>query len=106
MIESDMPAEARLAAAARIETIRTEKSLKTEGLKNRIAAEKDRQPIAVSRLMTEIKKVMTPHTVIVDDCWTSSAMLRQVLDLTEHNTFFRARKGGSIRGQGCPWHSG
>ena len=49
----------------------------------------------------EIKEAMTPDTVIVDECWSSSGMLRQVLDLSKPKTFFRARKGGSI-GWGLP----
>jgi benzoylformate decarboxylase len=51
--------------------------------------------------MTEIKDVTTSDTVIVDDCWSSSGMLRQVLDLAKPKTFFRSRKGGSI-GWGLP----
>jgi benzoylformate decarboxylase len=51
--------------------------------------------------MMEIRAAMTPDTVIVDECWSSSGMLRQVLDLTKHKTFFRSRKGGSI-GWGLP----
>ena len=44
---------------------------------------------------------MTPDTVIVDECWSASGMLRQILDLTTHKTFFRSRQGGSI-GWGLP----
>jgi len=42
---------------------------------------------------------MSPDTVIVDECWSSSGMLRQVLDLRKSKTFFRSR--GSI-GWGLP----
>jgi len=39
--------------------------------------------------------------LIVDDCWSSSGVLRRVLDLDTPKTFFRSRKGGSI-GWGLP----
>ena len=86
---------------ARADEIAAEKTKINAQLEQQIEAEWDHSPISISRLMTEIKKVVTPDTVIVDDCWSSSGMLRQILDLTEHNSFFRARKGGSI-GWGLP----
>jgi benzoylformate decarboxylase len=70
-------------------------------LEGRWAAEHDRMPIAVSRLMTELAQVVTPETLVVDDCWTSSATLRQALKPTRARSYFRARKGGSI-GWGLP----
>jgi len=101
MLENQMPSDKSTAASERINTIVCQKGQQTDRLRKQIDAEMDRQSIAISRLMTDLKKVVGPDTVIVDDCWTSSAMLRQVLDLTESNTFFRARNGGSI-GSGPP----
>jgi benzoylformate decarboxylase len=101
MAEATLSTEDRKAVAARIDTISAQKKQQTEGLKKQIDAEKDRQPIAVSRLMAELKSVVTKETVVVDDCWSSSAMLRGILDLTKPATFFRARNGGSI-GSGLP----
>jgi benzoylformate decarboxylase len=85
----------------RVKEIAQEKSRLNDQLKIQIEKEKDRVPISISRLMTEIKDAVTADTVIVDDCWSSSGMLRQVLDLAKPKTFFRSRKGGSI-GWGLP----
>jgi benzoylformate decarboxylase len=100
-IKKDRPSNARKEATSRAKEIATEKSELYDQLKRQAEEEKDRVPISISRLMTEIKKAMTPDTVIVDDCWSSSAMLRQTLDLSEPKTFYRAREGGSI-GWGLP----
>jgi benzoylformate decarboxylase len=105
MLEADMSAEVRREVAVRIKDVSSQKYQQTNRLIKQIESEKDRQPLSISRLMADLKKVVTPDTVIVDDCWSSSAMLRQVLDLTEPNTFFRARKGGSI-GSGLPMSLG
>ena len=70
-------------------------------LEKLIEDEKENSPIAVSRLMKEIDNLFTENTVIVDDCWSSSQMLRQVVNLSNAGQFIRARKGGSI-GWGLP----
>jgi benzoylformate decarboxylase len=101
LIESEMPSTVRQGARRRAEEIGQEKVKLKEKLKNQIEDERECVPISISRLMMEIKEVMTPDTVIVDECWSSSGMLRQVLDLSKPKTFFRARKGGSI-GWGLP----
>ncbi len=54
-----------------------------------------------SRLMAEIAALVTPDTVIVDDCWSSSSTLRQIVAPSRARSYFRARKGGSI-GWGLP----
>jgi benzoylformate decarboxylase len=51
--------------------------------------------------MAEIRAVSIPGTVIVDDCWSSSATLRQVLEPSSPGSYLRGRKGGSI-GWGLP----
>jgi benzoylformate decarboxylase len=81
-----------------IEKLKTEKN---NNLLKQIEAENSNTPIAVSRLMKEIDKLTDKKTVIVDDCWSSSQMLRQMVNLSEAGQFFRARKGGSI-GWGLP----
>jgi benzoylformate decarboxylase len=100
-IESEMPSMARQDAKQRIQEIEQEKSRLNEKLKKQMENEKESMPIPISRLMMEIKEAMTPDTVVVDECWSASGMLRQVLDLAKPKTFFRARKGGSI-GWGLP----
>jgi len=101
LIDKGMSPKGREEAKARAKAIAQEKSKLESQLKVQIENEKDLMPISISRLMTEIRDTMTPGTVIVDECWSSSGMLRQVLDLTRSKTFFRSRKGGSI-GWGLP----
>jgi benzoylformate decarboxylase len=90
----DQAAERRAAAAL-------EKAAGDEALQARISAEKDLTPISISRLMTEIAAVTTPDTVIVDECWSSSGTLRQILRPSLPGSYLRSRKGGSI-GWGIP----
>jgi benzoylformate decarboxylase len=101
LIERGVSPKGREEAKARAKEIGQEKSRLEQQLKIQIENEKGRVPISISRLMTEIRDAMTPDTVIVDECWSSSGMLRQVLDLAKPKTFFRSRKGGSI-GWGLP----
>jgi benzoylformate decarboxylase len=85
----------------RKEEIEKQKTEKNNVLKKQIEAENNSTPIAVSRLMKEIDSITDDNTIIVDDCWSSSQMLRQVVDLKNAGQFIRARKGGSI-GWGLP----
>jgi benzoylformate decarboxylase len=101
LMERGMPPKGREEARGRAKEIAQEKSTLEHQLKIQIENERNRVPISISRLMTEIREAMTPDTVIVDECWSSSGMLRQILDLTKSKTFFRSRKGGSI-GWGLP----
>jgi len=100
-IENGIPSIMAGETKKRGKEIAQEKSELDKRLKNQIENERVLMPIAISRLMKEIREAMTPGTVVVDDCWTSSGMLRQVLDLKDPKTFFRARQGGSI-GWGLP----
>jgi len=101
LIEKRGPSRVREKAKDRAKEIAQEKSQLEHQLSIQIGKERDSVPISISRLTTEIKDAMTPNTVIVDECWSSSGMLRQVLDLKKPKTFFRSRKGGSI-GWGFP----
>jgi benzoylformate decarboxylase len=101
LIERGVSPKGREEAKGRAKEIAQEKSKLEQQLKIQIENEKDRVPISISRLMAEIRDAMTPDTVIVDECWSSSGMLRQVLDPRKSKTFFRSRKGGSI-GWGLP----
>ncbi len=100
-LETRMRAEAKEAAKARAKEIAEEKLRAANRLKKQIEKEKENVPISISRLMSEIKKTITRDTLIVDECWSSSRMLRQILDLSAHKQFFRSRRGGSI-GWGLP----
>jgi benzoylformate decarboxylase len=101
LIERGMSQKEREEAERRAKEIALEKSKLVSQLKMQIEHEKDRVPISISRLMAEIRDAMSPGAIIVDECWSSSGMLRQVLDLTKSKAFFRSRKGGSI-GWGLP----
>jgi benzoylformate decarboxylase len=101
LIERGMSPRGREEAKGRASEIAQEKSERKRQVNRQIESERDRVPISVSRLMTEIRDTMSPETVIVDECWSSSGMLREVLDLKKSKAFFRSRKGGSI-GWGLP----
>jgi benzoylformate decarboxylase len=100
-LEVVLTAEAHGAARRRAAEAAMEKVEARAAAEARWAAERDCCPISISRLMAEIAGVQTSDTVIVDDCWTSSGVLRQTLDLNRPRSYFRARKGGSI-GWGLP----
>jgi benzoylformate decarboxylase len=101
MLETGISAIAHDAARMRVNRISSEKRHSIDQFNAMAESERNRTPMAVSRLMTEIRDAITPDTVIVDDCWSSSATLRKSVALSRPKTFFRARKGGSI-GWGLP----
>lgn len=100
-LQRRMSTEVKEAAKARVERIAREKAAITAAFLKQAAAEKDNVPISVSRLMQDLKDVVTAGTIIVDDCWSSSGILRRTLDFQEPCSFLRARGGGSI-GWGLP----
>jgi len=94
-------AEARDRVSRRITSIADEKAAGLAGLRAQWAKQHDATPISVPRLMSEVAAVITPDTVVVDDCWSSSATLRQMVAPSRPKSYFRSRKGGSI-GWGLP----
>ncbi len=105
LLEKELPEEIKENIEKRKENTGNQKACMNNNLENQIVAEKEKCPIAVSRLMKEIAKLTTEKTVIVDDCWSSSQMLRQVVNFSKAGQFIRARKGGSI-GWGLPGSMG
>ena len=101
MIEEEMSAKERDEVRNRAKEIGEEKARLKDQLKVQVENERDRTPISISRLMTEIRNAMPRDAVVVDECWSSSGVLRKVIEMTEPKTFFRARKGGSM-GWGLP----
>ena len=95
-LEKKLPEKIKENIAKRKQEIENQKNEKIKNLENRLESEKNHKPIAVSRLMKEIANLTTENTVIVDDCWSSSQMLRQVVNFSKAGQFIRARKGGSI----------
>ncbi len=100
-LEAALSPDARERARQRSAEIARQKAEMDAALEARRAKERDSLPVSVSRLMTEIAETITPSTVVVDDCWSSSGALRQVLAPSSPKTYFRSRKGGSI-GWGLP----
>ena len=100
-MEKRLTEEQREIIKNRTKKIKDEKHEIISRLDRRVKEEYDNSPVSVSRLMKEIDGITEKDTVIVDDCWSSSQMLRQIVDLSEAGQFIRARKGGSI-GWGLP----
>ena len=99
-LRKGMPAKAREAAENRAQQIAKEKKEITEAFVEKARQEKDHVPIAPSRLMQELRDSLKLGTVIVDDCWSCSSILRRTIDFKEPQSFQRTR-GGSI-GWGMP----
>jgi benzoylformate decarboxylase len=100
-LDEALDAEARRGTLERTQVVAAEKAAALAESRARWEEERDAKPIAVSRLMTEIAAVTTADTVIVDDCWSSSRALRQIVGLNRPGSYLRGRKGGSI-GWGLP----
>ena len=88
-------------ALARTAAIGAETAAARAALEEKISREKDREPIAVTALMDAVRACVSPDTLVVDDCWSSSGMLRSILELEREDTLYRPRNGGSI-GFGLP----
>jgi benzoylformate decarboxylase len=101
MIERQMSSNEREEARNRAKEIAKEKARLKDRFNVQVEKERDRVPISISRLMTEIRDAMPRGAVVVDECWSSSGVLRKVIEMSEPKTFFRARKGGSL-GWGLP----
>jgi benzoylformate decarboxylase len=99
-LRKSMPARARKAAETRAQQIAKEKQKFTEVFVDKARQERDHVPIAPSRLMQELRDSLKPGTMIVDDCWSCSPILRRTIDFKEPQSFQRTR-GGSI-GWGMP----
>lgn len=60
----------------------------------------DARPIAVPRLMSELRDALPPGAIVCDEAITSSGALHRYLDFTEPGSIFAARGGGL--GPGLP----
>ncbi len=101
ILEKELPESVKEETEKRRENIEKQKAEKTKNIEELIEAEKDNCPISVTKLMKDISGLVDEDTIVVDDCWSSSGMLRQVVDFKYAGQFIRARKGGSI-GWGLP----
>ncbi len=100
-LAASLSPEARQGRKRRARDLGREKAASEASWQAGWETEQDQIPISISRLMMEIKTLMGPNTVIVDECWSSSPALRRILPLTDAKSFYRSRKGGSI-GWGLP----
>jgi len=101
ILKEEMPKDAQSEARVRTKNIAAEKEGLSKAFLNKADQEKNNVPISPSRLMQELKNIIKPGTLVVDDCWTCSATLQQMLGFNEPKSFQRAREGGSI-GWGMP----
>jgi benzoylformate decarboxylase len=85
--------EGRDQARQRSEGIAREKEKANEAFLEKARQERDRVPVAVSRLMQELRDSLQPGTRIVDDCWSCSPVLRRSIDFTETKSYQRIRDG-------------
>jgi benzoylformate decarboxylase len=90
----------KLATARRLE-IAALKSKEDQLFTEKANAEMNSYPISPYRLMRAIRDNLRPGTLIVDDCWSISAILRRTLAFSEPGSYQRSRNGGSI-GWGLP----
>jgi len=88
-------------ARSRIQTISLEKQTQEKDFAEKVNREKETVPISATRIIQEIRDTIKPGTLIVDDCWSYSGILRRMLPLNELKSYQRARGGGSI-GAGLP----
>ena len=92
---------ARAAVGERTALVAAEKQAMTAGLARDVATRWDAEPIAVERVMAELRDAVPPGTRIVDDCWSYSAILRRTIPFSAPGEYQRSRHGGSI-GEGLP----
>jgi len=90
----------KLATARRLE-IADLKSKEDQIFAEKANAEMNNYPISPYRLMRAIRDNLIPGTLVVDDCWSMSAILRRTLAFSEPGSYQRSRNGGSI-GWGLP----
>ena len=101
LLAAELPAGARELAGRRVERITGEKRAADAAFQARMAEGQGRTPISIHQLMSEIGRCIGAETVVVDECWSASGVLRRTLDLSQPRSYFRSRKGGSI-GWGLP----
>lgn len=95
----------RADGAARREKYAQVKAAKQAELEKKLAAEQEAAPLMPGRVFSAIKNIMPQDAIIVDECWSSSGLLRSVIQPSKPYTYFRSRRGGSI-GWGLPAATG
>lgn len=101
ILDKSMSKSAHQEAKIRAENTAREKEAMEKAFLEKVQQERDNIPTSGSRLMSELRDILKPDTLIVDDCWSYSAALRRILKFSDTKSFQRARCGGSI-GWGMP----
>ena len=96
LLQKRMSDRAREAAKMRAKEIAKEKARMTDASLEKAQQERNQVPISVSRLMLELRDSLKPGTLVVDDCWFPSGILRRSPNFTEPYSYQRTRGGGSI----------
>jgi benzoylformate decarboxylase len=94
VLERQMTASQRAAAAARSKEVRAAIARDLETLKARARAEAELTPIRPLALMHAIGETLPPEAVVIDESVSSSAGLRQFLRSNDPQSFFGLRGGG------------
>jgi len=99
-LEQKIPTEVREATRSRAKDIAQQKKALVESFLKIAEGERDNIPISVSRLMLDLADSLKHGTVIVDDSWSYSAIVRRYVDCTEPKSYHRVR--GDTIGWGMP----
>ncbi|HUK09138.1 MAG TPA: thiamine pyrophosphate-binding protein [Stellaceae bacterium] len=94
VLERQMTASQRAAAAARSKEVRAAIADDLESLKARARAEAELTPIRPLALMYAIGETLPPEAVVIDESVSSSPGLRQFLRSNDPQSFFGLRGGG------------
>ena len=100
-LRQKMTRESVQMVAARKREIAARKSKEDRIFTDKADAVMNSYPISPFRLMRAIRDNLRPGTLVVDDCWSLSAILRRTLAFSEPGSYQRSRSGGSI-GWGLP----
>jgi benzoylformate decarboxylase len=95
-LEAALSSAARAAVTKRSLALAEQKRHSTEVFEQMVAAEWDNEPISGTRFMAELRDALKPGSLIVDDCWSYSALLRRMLPLKDLREYQRSRTGGAI----------
>lgn len=99
-VSADAGATWRAAAAARNAALAREREAEAATQRLRAAGRWEREPIAVPRLMAELRDAMPPGTVLVNEAITAHADVTRTLAFPHAGDYYGARGGGI--GQALP----
>jgi benzoylformate decarboxylase len=95
-LQDSMTKKAQEAARSRAADIDGETEKMNQDFLEKARREREQVPIAVSRLMQEIRDALKPGTLIVDDSVSAGAIVRRTMRFSEPMSYESVRGGGSI----------